>query len=66
MKELLELPDEVDERDAENPADLAQFEQIEPSRSGFVIANKCLWLAECACHVNLAKASLDPELAEQG
>ena len=44
---------------------LAQLKQVQPACSGLVVADECLRLAECACHINLAKASLDPKLAEE-
>ncbi len=63
LKEFLELPNEVGQWDTEDPADLAQFEQVQPTCSGLVVADKCLRLAECVRHIDLSKASLHPELA---
>lgn len=44
--------------------DLAQFEQVQPSRSGLVVADESLRFSESACHVHLANPGLHPKLAE--
>ena len=66
MDELLELADKFKKGDTKGLADLTQFEQVQPTCSGLVVADECLRFTECACHVNLAKTGLHPELAEQG
>ena len=62
---LLKSANEVNQRHAQDPADLPKFEQIQPPRAGFVIADECLWFSESPCHVNLTETSVQPKLTEQ-
>src|SRR6202162_5516493 len=54
-KRVFELSDEVDERYAENFADLAQFKQVQAARARFIVAHESLRLSQCLRHVGLAE-----------
>jgi hypothetical protein len=64
-KKFLEFTNEINKGNAKDSADLAEFEQIQPTCTGLIITHECLRFAECSCHVNLAKAGFGSELTEQ-
>lgn len=64
MKLLLEANDECGQSDTQRSADLAKFDQIEPSFARFVFGNKRLRLFQHQCQVFLAKPRAQSELAQ--
>lgn len=66
LQKSFELPNEIDEWNAQHFAHSPEFEQIQSARSRFVIADESLWLSECTGHVHLSEAGLRPKLAKQG
>jgi hypothetical protein len=64
-KRLFELPDEVDEGDTQNSADLAEFQEVQTTSAGFIIADEGLGLSQCVRHIDLPETGFGPKLAEQ-
>jgi hypothetical protein len=64
-KRVFEFPDEFDERNTEDSADLAQLQQVQTTSAGFIVADECLGLSQCLRHIDLAETSISPKLAEQ-
>jgi hypothetical protein len=65
LQGFFKTTDEIAKGDTENSADLSKFKQIKATRSGFIIADKCLRLTKCTSHVNLTETRLRSELAEE-
>jgi len=64
-KRVFEFPDEFDERNTEDSADLAQLQQVQATGAGFVKADESLRLPQSLRHVDLAQAGIRPKLAKQ-
>jgi hypothetical protein len=66
LEQFLKLPHEPHQRNAQRLANLPQFQQVQPSRPGFVVAHESLGLPEPLGHVHLPESSLPAKPAQHG
>jgi hypothetical protein len=62
---LFEAPNELREWDADDLANLAQFEDIQAALSGLVLADERLRLTQSLGHVCLSQAPFRPDLSQK-